>query len=256
MAANPYEHIIWSADVKSVDILMEWLDMMPELKYVKIDRAFVDDNGWDVFAQLEYRGIKVFDDAKISEIPIKLAAVAAVHVRKARPWMLNCMAGSLSNGRFDESSEDWDGLKLFAKTCLESGVRPCAVTVLTSKTRESVANEFNGRTSTDQVLFYAEQLQSAGFSDIVCSPQEAAAIRRDSHFDGIQLTTPGVRPIYSDTGDQARVMTPAMALAAGADRLVIGRPITNGPGTPAENLTIIAGEVAAAISQHNLASSL
>lgn len=243
MSSNPYEKIIWSADVKNVATLLEWLDQMPELRYVKIDRAFVDDNGWDVFGELENRRVKVFDDAKISEIPIKLAAVAAIHIRRARPWMLNCMATSLSNADFNQDSLNWDGLKLFAKTCLENDVRPCAVTVLTSKTPEVIANEFNGRTSTDQVLYYVEQLRAAGFTDVVCSPQEAAAIRKDSHFDSMRLNTPGVRPVSSDAGDQARIMTPAMALAAGADRLVIGRPITNGPGTPAENLAAIAQEI-------------
>lgn len=243
MSNNPYDRIIWSADVTDVATLEGWLDQLPELRLIKIDRLFVDLNGWNVFDVLRERGLQVFLDAKSVEIPVKLEGLARAHTRKARPWMLNCMAGGLSNANYELGTEELDGLKRFADACLAEGTLPCAVTVLTSKSMFVVANEFNGRTPTDQVLHYAEELAKAGFTDVVCSPLEAAAIRRDPHFNGLALNTPGIRPAGSAAGDQARVGTPAGALRSGVNRLVIGRPITNGPGTPAENLAAIADEI-------------
>ena len=244
--SDPYEQIIWSADVLDVPALLEWLDQLPLLRYIKIDRAFVDANGWSVFAELEERGIEVFDDAKIIEIPSKLEQIAQTHCQKARPWMLNCMAGGLSNANYELSSKDLDGLKRFADTCHTHSVNPCAVSVLTSKSPEVVLDEFSREVS-DQVLFYAEQLVLAEFTHMVCSPLEAKVLRQNHLFDGLKLVTPGVRPAATDKGDQSRVATPSGAIQDGSNYLVIGRPITKEPGTPAENLAAIAEEVASVL---------
>jgi orotidine-5'-phosphate decarboxylase len=71
----------------------------------------------------------------------------------------------------------------------------------------------------------ADLAAAAGVGGCVCSPLEVAALRRRMP-EPFVLVTPGIRPPGSDRGDQARVMTPAQAMAAGASRLVIGRPIT------------------------------
>lgn len=68
----------------------------------------------------------------------------------------------------------------------------------------------------------------AGFTDVVCSPLEAEAIRAEARFDNLQLNTPGVRLPGSSTHDQDRVATPAQAIANGVDRVVIGRDLTEG----------------------------
>ncbi len=159
--------------------------------------------------------------------------------------MLGCMAGAQSSGRLTHrDSEQIDGLKRFADACHGAGTRPCGVTVLTSKTPEAVKREFNGRDPIEQVLYYVEMLLGCGFTDVVCSPRELSAIRGERRFDGLDLNTPGIRPAGSETGDQARADTPEAALAAGATRLVIGRPITT--GDPAENLKNIVASIAAA----------
>lgn len=155
------------------------------------------------------------------------------------------MAGCTSTGLLeDPDPKKVDGLKRFANACHAVGTRPCGVTVLTSKENEVVASEFNGRTSIEQVLCYVEMLLACGFTDVVCSPLEISAIRAESRFDGLGLNTPGVRPAESDAGDQARTNTPEAALATGATRLVIGRPLTN--GDPAENLESIVNTILAA----------
>lgn len=238
---TPFDRIIWSADVANEEVLMATLDRMPKLQIVKIDRLFVTDIGLGVIEQLNERGVKVFDDAKIIEIPSKAVGIAKKHL-KHKPWMLNCMAGVQSSGILDhQDSEKIDGLKRFADACYEVGTRPCGVTVLTSKTADVVGRESNGRDSVEQVLYYVEALLEAGFTDVVCSPVEVAAIRAESRFDALDLNTPGIRPAGSAADDQARANTPEAALAAGATRLVIGRPITN--GDPAVNLENIAASI-------------
>jgi len=156
------------------------------------------------------------------------------------------MAGSLSNGLVIHDDLDMiDGLKRFADACHAAEVRPCAVTVLTSKQPNVVEAEFNGRDSGEQVLFYVDKLLKCGFTDVVCSPEEVSLIRSENRFDELDLNTPGVRRAQSDKGDQARTKTPAGALQAGSSRLVIGRDITRGDN-PAQNFEAIVNEITAA----------
>ncbi len=241
---QPIERVIWSADVADEETLFSYLDHMPELRIVKIDRLFTTDVGLGVIDRLNERGLLVFDDAKIIEIPSKVVGIAKKHLAH-KPFMLNCMAGAQSSGLLThEDLEKIDGLKRFADACHAAGTKPCAVTVLTSKTADVVGREFNGRDSMEQVLYYVETLLECGFTDVVCSPKELPAIRAETRFDSLKLNTPGIRPAGSDQGDQARSDTPEAAIAAGATRLVIGRPITT--GDPAENLkNIVAGITAA-----------
>ncbi len=82
-----------------------------------------------------------------------------------------------------------------------------------------------------------------GGGGCVCSPLEAAALRA-AHPEPFALVTPGIRPAGSASGDQARVMTPAQAIAAGASHLVIGRPITAAPD-PAEAFAACCAELGA-----------
>jgi len=233
--------IIWSADAKDEKELTGFLDKMPELRIVKIDRAFVTMFGLGVMDRIRDRGLQIFDDAKIVEIPSKVVLIAEMHL-KYRPYMLNCMAGALSSGIYEHDDlNKIDGLKRFADVCHAAGTKPCGVTVLTSKEPDIVESEFN-RTPVEQVLYYVEKLLNCGFTDVVCSPRELQAIRNEKRFDGLDLNTPGIRPLGSAKGDQARSDTPESAILAGATRLVIGRPIT--VGDPAENLRKIAASIA------------
>lgn len=224
---DPLDRIIWSADVSSEPELNVRMRENPELKIIKLDRLFLTDKSLYVIERIEDRyGVKVFVDAKIVEIPSKVEAIARKYV-KHKPWMLNCMAGCISNGNLDSNEpNELDGLARFAAVCLEAEVKPCAVTVLTSKTEKIAEAEFGPGVVT-QVLWYTEKLIEAGFTDVVCSPQEARSIKHN-FGDAITINCPGIRLADSASDDQARIATPAGAVEAGADRLVIGRPITNG----------------------------
>jgi orotidine-5'-phosphate decarboxylase len=109
-------------------------------------------------------------------------------------------------------------------------IRPLVigVTVLTSLDQADMAETGVNREITDQVRRLAELAKTAGLDGVVCSPHEAALLRRDLG-PSFKLITPGVRPHWAAANDQKRVMTPAEAIAAGADYVVIGRPITAAP---------------------------
>jgi orotidine-5'-phosphate decarboxylase len=119
------------------------------------------------------------------------------------------------------------------------GVRVLAVTVLTSL--DSAALESVGLRGPpeDAVVRLAKLAVGAGAGGIVCSPHEVAAVRA-AVGRGPLLVIPGVRPAGAAKGDQARVATPAEAVRAGADVLVIGRPLREG-GDPAAAARAIAG---------------
>lgn len=242
---EPLDRIIWSADVENPEKLQAELEAMPDLRLVKLDRLFLEGRDLAIIARVQQdMGFRVFDDSKMIEIPTKLRAVALKHL-KYKPWMLNCMAGSVSSLTLaSENSDELDGLKMFADACHNVGTLPCGVTVLTSKTDKIVGREY-GRTPVDQVLVYVGILQECGFTDVVCSPDEVAAIRSVPDFADLNLNTPGIRLPDAAADDQARKNTPEGAVAAGATRLVIGRPITN--GVSADNLAAIAARLPHAV---------
>ena len=99
------------------------------------------------------------------------------------------------------------------------------VTVLTSMDDADIADAGYSGSVTDLVGKRAMQAREAGMGGIVCSPQEAMAMRTILG-PSMALVTPGVRPAGSDHGDQKRVATPSQAMAAGASHLVVGRPVT------------------------------
>ncbi len=118
-----------------------------------------------------------------------------------------------------------------------------AVTILTSLGREDLAEVGYPGEPEENVIRLARLAEQSGMDGIVCSPLEASAVR-PLVADGFLLVTPGVRPESAAADDQKRVMTPAAALANGADLLVIGRPITAAPD-PLASLQAIRHQIAA-----------
>jgi orotidine-5'-phosphate decarboxylase len=105
-------------------------------------------------------------------------------------------------------------------------MRILAVTVLTSLDRADLdANLIRAGTVPEIVLARAAAAFAAGADGVIASPQEAAAIRALPEAAGRLIVTPGIRPTGSDAGDQKRILTPAEAIRAGADHIVVGRPI-------------------------------
>ncbi len=105
-----------------------------------------------------------------------------------------------------------------------SNLRVLAVTVLTSYDDSDLAEAGYGMAVGPLVAKRAAQARDIGIDGLVCSPEEAANLRVVVGRE-MALVTPGIRPAGSAAGDQKRIMTPARAIAAGADYLVVGRPI-------------------------------
>ncbi|HEX2256143.1 MAG TPA: orotidine-5'-phosphate decarboxylase [Afifellaceae bacterium] len=120
------------------------------------------------------------------------------------------------------------------------------VTVLTSMDDSDLAEAGYGRTAGELVVERASQAAAAGMDGIVCSPREAAEVRAAAGPE-LVIVTPGVRPAGAPTGDQKRVMTPKDAVRAGADYLVVGRPVSQAREPNAAAEAIIA-EIETALS--------
>jgi orotidine-5'-phosphate decarboxylase len=126
----------------------------------------------------------------------------------------------------------------------QSNLRILAVTVLTSYDDADLASAGYDFTVAELVAERAGQARDIGVDGLVCSAEEAASLRPIVGH-GMTLVTPGIRPLGADSGDQKRIMTPAAAVAAGADYLVVGRPILEAPDPRAAAAAIVA-EIAAA----------
>jgi orotidine-5'-phosphate decarboxylase len=119
-----------------------------------------------------------------------------------------------------------------------SKLRILAVTVLTSYDDKDLREAGYGSPVSELVKRRAEQARDIGVDGLVCSPEEAAALRSIAG-DKMALVTPGIRPAGAAAGDQKRIMTPAKAIAAGADYLVVGRPITEAADPKAAARSIV-----------------
>ena len=131
----------------------------------------------------------------------------------------------------------------------EGNLRILAVTVLTSYDDRDLKAAGYDATVTSLVATRAEQARTLGVDGLVCSPEEAANVRSIVATE-MALVTPGIRPAGADAGDQKRIMTPAAAIAAGADYLVVGRPIVAAADPRASAETIIA-EIAQQAAKEN-----
>lgn len=182
------------------------------------------------------QGAKVFLDLKLHDIPntVELAARRAgelgvslltVHASGGEAMLKAAVAG-VSEGAAKRG---------------HAPPRILAVTVLTSLGEADLAQIGFSGSAADAVLRLAELAHRAGVAGLVCSPREAETMRR-RFGPGFFLCTPGIRPAGAAAGDQARAETPAFARKAGADLLVIGRPI-HGASDPLQSARAIAAEL-------------
>lgn len=216
-------------DAKSALALADRLD--PKLCRVKVGKELFTAAGPALVEVLVKRDFAVFLDLKYHDIPNTVAsacrAAAALGI-----WMINVHA--LGGRAMMEAARD---------ALAASARRPklISVTVLTSHGPADLAELGIAGTPAEVVLRLARLTRASGLDGVVCSAQEAARLKQECGSD-FCLVTPGIRPAQAGADDQSRVMTPAAALAAGADYLVIGRPITRA-GDPLQALAQIAAEI-------------
>ncbi len=174
-------------------------------------QAFVS-NGPSIVREVVARGPKVFLDLKIHDIP-NTATHAVAEAAALGAFMVTVHASG--------GAAMMRGCAASAGTSLVLGV-----TILTSLDDAGLRQiGFNG-TTLDNAVRLAGLAQESGLGGVVASPHEARAIR-EACGPSLRIVVPGIRPAGSDPGDQRRTTTPAAAIAAGADYIVVGRPITD-----------------------------
>jgi orotidine-5'-phosphate decarboxylase len=203
-------------DAPDIDVAAHWATMVtPYVSTVKIGLELYLRYGPTVVATVRGgSGVQVFLDLKLHDIPNTVAGAARA-VAKLRPGILTVHAAGGA-----------DMIKAAVQAAPETLV--AGVTLLTSIGDKDLAELGVGGSVSDAVRRMASIAVSAGARGLVCSPQEVAAVRAEVGPD-ILLITPGIRPSGVTSDDQARIATPVEALKAGADLLVIGRPITRAP---------------------------
>lgn len=194
--------------------------LTPHIGAIKLGLEFFTANGPQGVRTLSESGAPIFLDLKFHDIPNTVAGAVAAATRLS-PFMMtvHTAGGSAMLRAAAEAATD---------AAEKAGIaRPLVVgvTVLTSLDQSDLDRIGIERPLNEQVLRLAELAQSSGLDGIVCSPHEIAALRKNCGKN-FSLVVPGIRPAGSASGDQKRVMAPAEALSAGADFLVIGRPIT------------------------------
>ncbi|WP_297034456.1 orotidine-5'-phosphate decarboxylase [uncultured Enorma sp.] len=173
--------------------------------WLKVGMTLFYAEGPDIVREFRKLGFKIFLDLKFHDIPHQVCGAA----RGSGAMLAACREGA------EEAAE-------------QLGARPklVAITVLTSMDQEALAQIGIDAPVAEEAARLASLAKVNGIDGIVCSPQEAHAMRQLLGEDAL-IVTPGVRPAGAALGDQSRVATPAAALEAGASHLVIGRPITS-----------------------------
>jgi len=191
------------------------LTLASELKglgvIIKVN-SFLRAYGYELIDVLHELGLKVFADLKLIDIPATMEIDAAMLLDHKPDFLtVMCCAGI-------------DGMNVVQKTLPNTKV--LGVTVLTSLNEEECQAIFTC-SSEEGVLRFAHMAQDAGLGELILSPKEVDLIRSDLELQ-LGLNTPGIRPVWSlvEGDDQSRVLTPEQAIRNGAERVVIGRPIT------------------------------
>lgn len=194
---------------------------------LKVGKELFVRAGPALVERLAAAGFQVFLDLKFHDIP-NTVAQACRAAADLGVWMVNVHASG--------------GLRMMqaAREAVEKSAKPprlIAVTVLTSMSGEDLRQIGLDVEPAAQVERLARLTADAGLDGVVCSAQEAELLRAAIGPDFL-LVTPGIRPAGSAVGDQSRILTPARAVAAGADYLVVGRPITQAADPVAALLAI------------------
>lgn len=203
----------------------------PKVKFFKMGLEMINTGqAPELIKFIKELGGKVFYDAKLNDIPNTVGKAIKV-ISKLGVDMVSVHVSA-------------------GKQAIEAAVRNkgrnkiIGVTVLTSIDNKECINIF-GNSAKNTIIKFADMLVNERCYGIVCSPQEVRLLRKFKQFNSLKMVTPGIRPTWANKNEQKRTATPQKAIEAGADYLVIGRPITKPPAgiSQDEALDLILGEM-------------
>ena len=222
---QPRDRLVVAVDASERDDILRLVDQLRGTVGVfKIGLQAFIANGPQIVREIVSSGERVFLDLKIHDIPNTArhavgeaaalgASIATVHAAGGEAMLRACAEGS-------------------------SSLLVLAVTILTSLDGAELARIGFAGTPVENAVRLARLAKDSGLRGVVASPLEIRAIR-EACGEGFVILTPGIRPAGSDAGDQRRMMTPREAILAGADYIVVGRPITSAADTRSAALKIV-----------------
>jgi len=224
MRLSAAERVIVALDVPDAALATRLMDRLAGLaRLYKVGSQLFTAAGPEIVRAVRARGAEVFLDLKFHDIPTTVAAA----VRSAAALDVAMLSVHAAGGRAMLTA----AVEAARAASRDGGRRPklLAVTVLTSLTPVAAREEAGlARPLPEQVLHLARLAKTAGLDGAVASPQEVRALR-EALGGSFLLVTPGIRPTWAGRDDQVRVLAPREALEAGADYLVVGRPIAAAP---------------------------
>jgi orotidine-5'-phosphate decarboxylase len=232
------EKVIVALDVYNLNYAYRLVGQLADsIQRFKIGNQFFTSYGPKAVRMLLENQKSIFLDLKFHDIPNTVARAAEAATELCVDMFNVHAAGGTSMMRAANEAAKFRSEQLGVNKPLVLGV-----TMLTSIEEKQFQADFETtRKLRDQVSYFAEVVQCAGLDGVVASPHEINIIRQTCGEDFV-IVTPGVRPTWAAKNDQSRVMTPAEAIAQGADYIVVGRPIYASPN-PKEAVVKILREI-------------
>ena len=231
----PRDRLIVALDMPGAEEAKSLIETLGDSVGVyKIGLELLFSGGFALAQELARHGRPVFIDAKLLDIEATVERATAAIARSGAAFLT---VHALDCKTLDAAVRGRAGSKL----------KLLGVTVLTNLERDDLKEQGVDRDPQELAIYRAMLAQEAGFDGVVASGQEAAALRQ-ALGPAMLIVTPGIRPPGAEVQDQARVVTPRAAIGAGADYLVVGRPITSAPD-PRAAAEAIVGEIAAALAR-------
>ncbi|HEX8252805.1 MAG TPA: orotidine-5'-phosphate decarboxylase [Thermoanaerobaculia bacterium] len=220
---EPRERLVVAVDLSSRDEILRTIETLRGTVGVfKIGLQAFIANGPSIVRDVVATGERVFLDLKIHDIPNTAKhAIAEAAALGASIATVHAAGG-----------------EAMLRECAHESLLVLGVTVLTSLAESDLLQIGMGGNPVENAVRLAMLAQSSGLRGVVASPLEIAPIR-EACGAGFTILTPGIRPAGADAGDQRRTMTPRQAIAAGADFIVVGRPITSAADSRSAALRIV-----------------
>lgn len=218
---TPQSKIIVALDLPTAADAIAICDRLPDVEFWKVGLELFIADGKTILQELKARNKKVFLDLKLHDIPNTVASACRVATKYGADFLTIHASGGKAMMQAAQAEVQ------------DSNTQLLAVSLLTSTSASELASDLQVPLEVSAYVSHLVSLaRDSGLTGIVCSPHEVANLRsqiKSLNGDDLCFVTPGVRPAGAALGDQSRVMTPKDAIAAGANYLVIGRPITAAP---------------------------